>query len=258
MRYYVNADDFGKSHERNIAIDAAFQRGLIHTTSLIVNIPEADMEACHLAEEHGYGGRIFFHLNLMAGPPMTQEIKKTAFCNEKGEFCHASSKTVHFKCMAPNAIRAIRAECEAQMKRFRELGFTSPHIDSHEWCICSLPVWLAIRPLLEKYGFTETRNVQGRWLNTSRSIARPYYRMLFGRMLTRMRPYSDWAGPIGMLRNDLNRRRIPQDALVELYVHPYIVDGVLMDIAYLKKDKQIPLEDVCNEAAGYGQIVVPE
>jgi len=69
MRYFINADDFGRNHERNIAIDTAFQRGLIHNASLIVNTPEADNEARNLAEEHGYAEHVFFHLNLVAGNP---------------------------------------------------------------------------------------------------------------------------------------------------------------------------------------------
>jgi predicted glycoside hydrolase/deacetylase ChbG (UPF0249 family) len=33
---FLSADDFGRSHERNLAIDDAFKKGLIRSTGLIV------------------------------------------------------------------------------------------------------------------------------------------------------------------------------------------------------------------------------
>jgi len=184
---------------------------------------------------------------------LTEGIKSTVFCGSNGEFRHASHKAIQMKCMMPDAIKIIRAECEAQMKRFRELGFTSSHIDSHEWCICSFPVWLAVRPLLKKYGFTETRTLQGKWLNTRSIGMQPYYRMLFRMMRARLRLYSDWSGPIDMLQKDLGRHRIAENALVELYVHPYIADGVLVDTLRFHEGEQIPLEEICAKAVIYGR-----
>lgn len=49
----INADDFGRSIERNNAIDAAFSQGLVKSASLIVTTPYV-YEAVSLAFNGGY------------------------------------------------------------------------------------------------------------------------------------------------------------------------------------------------------------
>ena len=46
---FVNADDFGLSHEVNMAIVEAFKKGLINNTTIMVNMPGFE-EAVRLAE----------------------------------------------------------------------------------------------------------------------------------------------------------------------------------------------------------------
>lgn len=48
----LSADDFGRSHERNMAIDYAFKNGLIKSAALLVNSDFLD-EAVKMAHEGG-------------------------------------------------------------------------------------------------------------------------------------------------------------------------------------------------------------
>lgn len=48
----LSADDFGRSHERNLAIDTAFKNGFIKSAALLVN-SEFSEEAAKMAHEGG-------------------------------------------------------------------------------------------------------------------------------------------------------------------------------------------------------------
>ena len=39
MQYIIHGDDFGKNDSRTAANDSALRRGLIHRTTLLVNMP---------------------------------------------------------------------------------------------------------------------------------------------------------------------------------------------------------------------------
>ena len=49
----VNADDFGMSHEKNVAIDELMQNGICTNTSIVVNMEHTE-EAVKMAFESGY------------------------------------------------------------------------------------------------------------------------------------------------------------------------------------------------------------
>ena len=158
MKYFIGADDFGWNANLNEAIDMALCKGWVQRASLMVNA-YGFSEAVRLAKEHGYADRISFHLNLAEETPLTEEIKRTVFTYnaDKGKFCRMSNKGMQVRCMSHAVVKAIRTESEAQMRRFRDSGFTSTRIDSHRWCMFNLPVWHAIEPLLKQYGFTTPR-----------------------------------------------------------------------------------------------------
>ena len=141
MQYFIHGDDFGRSPAKSNAIDELIRSGAIHTTSLLVNLDDTD-HAMELAKSGGYADRVCLHLNFSEGEPLTQEIRKTGLCSASGKFRWAQSKRILTTCMTLRSIRAIRSEAEAQMKRFRESGFASRRIDSHDWLLFNLPIWI--------------------------------------------------------------------------------------------------------------------
>ena len=242
MTVFINADDFGLSQSKTRAIDLGIQAGQIQRTSLIVN-GEATAQAAAICRQHGYADRVCFHLTLVEGRPLTQDITKTPLCRN-GVFCEIKNRTLLCRGMSPRTIRAIRRECEAQMRRFRELGFTSAHIDSHKWCLCSLPAWLAIRPLLEEYGFKTTRTLNGHRLSSCGGAMRRYYRMLVGMISGTLETQEDWSGCGSELERDLAAGKLSADTRAELYVHPDMNGEIAVDALYSYRREQKPLEEV--------------
>ena len=242
MTVFINADDFGLSQSKTQAIDWGIQAGWIQRTSLIVN-GEAVEQAVTLCRAHGYADRVCFHLNLVEGKPLTDEITETALCSG-GVFCEIKNRTLLCRGMSPRTIRAIRRECEAQMRRFRELGFTSAHIDSHKWCLCSLPAWLAIRPLLEEYGFKTTRTLNGHRLSSCGGAMRRYYRMLVRMISGSLRTEEDWSGCGSELERALSAGKLNEQMRAELYVHPDMNGERAVDALYSYRREQKPLEEV--------------
>ena len=71
----VNADDFGMSVNKNIAIDQMMRKGVCTNASLVVNMNYSD-EAVRLAYEGGYEDRLSLHINLTEGRALSEGIKK--------------------------------------------------------------------------------------------------------------------------------------------------------------------------------------
>lgn len=257
MRFFINADDFGWTDLLNAAIHESLCRGWIQQTSLMMNCGALE-EAVRLTEQSGYRDRVCFHLNLMDGAPLTENIKSTALCYPKaGTFRNANAKRILRRCMSPRAIRAIRKECEAQMRAFRDRGFTSTRIDSHRWCLFHLPVWIAIRPLLKRYGFQTTRTPKGHLFETNKGVMRLYFRFVAALVGTALRYPETWSGCGGEMAEQKPGEGGHGDPLVELYVHPKMIDGVSTDTFFTYEKEQKPVEEVAAFAAGHGRLDDP-
>ncbi len=120
MRLIVNADDFGYSHDVNMAIVEAFEKGYITNTTIMVNMPGFD-EAVELSKKYGFFDKVGLHLNLFEGVPLTGGIKDTVFA----ENCLLTSHRVFhelptiYKFIASKKTKAaIADECSAQMGKY--------------------------------------------------------------------------------------------------------------------------------------------
>ncbi len=211
-------------------------------------MPAAE-KATRLAEEHGYKDRVSLHLNLSEGTPMTDGIRKTALCRQ-GKLLWASEKRF-LACMSPSAIRAIRAECEAQMRRFRELGFTSAHLDSHDWVLYNEAVLLAIKPLLKKYGFETTRVGCENWIRGSKPPLKMYRRFMSAQIAKVLRSEENWAGGLDSLRRFAAAGEIGPDTRAEIMTHPDMIDGIPCDSLH---GKHVPMSELTDAVASYGTI----
>ena len=78
----VNADDFGISEGAVLGIIAAYQQGILTSTTCMMNMPYTDM-AISLAKQHPQLG-LGIHLVLTLGKPLTSNCK--SFIDENGNF----------------------------------------------------------------------------------------------------------------------------------------------------------------------------
>jgi predicted glycoside hydrolase/deacetylase ChbG (UPF0249 family) len=145
-RLIINADDFGYSHEINLAVVTSFSKGLCSSTTIMANMPGSE-EACQFCHDNRLVERVGLHLVLTEGMPLTDEIKRCSrFCNSEGYF-HSSSRR-HFFSLSPEERNAVAQEASAQIDRFKKAGIPLIHLDSHrhihtEWAIAGVLLHVA-------------------------------------------------------------------------------------------------------------------
>lgn len=124
MKLIINGDDFGITHACNLAIIDCYQKGMMRSTSLMVNMPYVK-EAVALWKENP-NLSVGLHLNLTVGFPLTKQLK--TLVKADGSFnkniLHASRNEIDKE--------EVIQECKAQMDAFIALMGTKPdHINSH-------------------------------------------------------------------------------------------------------------------------------
>jgi chitin disaccharide deacetylase len=128
-RLIVNADDFGRSHSINMAVIRAHREGILTTASLMVNEPAAE-EAVQLARENPKLG-VGLHLTLVCGAAALPPKQIPHLAGENGQF---SDKPVAAggRYFSNTACKAeLRAEIEAQVKKFHATGLPLDHVNGH-------------------------------------------------------------------------------------------------------------------------------
>lgn len=123
MRLIINGDDFGITRGVNAAMIDCYQKGIMTSCSLMVNMPAAS-EAAKLMVEYP-GLSVGIHLNLTVGKPLTPGLK--TLVKEDGTFNKGNLKeSSHVD------KNEIITELHAQINRFIELtGHLPTHLDSH-------------------------------------------------------------------------------------------------------------------------------
>ncbi len=124
----VNADDLGRSVGINRGILEAYRRGIVTSTSVMINYPDAAAgleEAWQTAPDLGVG----LHLNLTSGVPVSPPARVSSLVDEQGRFFGPER-------IAPVYLRfnadEIQLELSAQVERFITLtGHPPDHLDSH-------------------------------------------------------------------------------------------------------------------------------
>ncbi len=123
----VNADDFGLNTGVNRGIIECHQKGIVTSTTLMVNCP-GTQEAADLAKENAELG-VGLHCNLTVGQPISK--RKTSLTDEDGFFWPRREFT---KKVLTGKIKPsdVLEEIELQWDVFVSLGLTPTHIDSHQ------------------------------------------------------------------------------------------------------------------------------
>lgn len=124
MKLIINGDDFGITHACNLAIIDCYKKGMMLSTSLMVNMPYAD-EAVALWKQYP-DLSVGLHLNLTVGYPLTIGLKTLVKADGtfNKDILHAKSSEIDKN--------EIVQECTAQINRFVALTSKKPdHINSH-------------------------------------------------------------------------------------------------------------------------------
>lgn len=211
----VNSDDFAASPSINKATHIAFKKGLISSTSAIMNFKEGLIDAvCYIEKNKIDTQAIGIHLNLTQGIPLTEKIKDNPkFCTD-GSFNDNRSSTRIFTLDLYSKL-CVYEELEAQMNLFIEkFGFSPSHIDSHqhihtEWAIANCVVKLAKNYKIKCIRLSRNTGV-------SNSLKKKIYKILFNNYI-RFKGFkvTDKFGDI----NDLVISKINSTKNYEIMVH---------------------------------------
>lgn len=120
----VNADDFGLTAGVSRGIIAAFHEGIVTSTTLMVNMP-GFATAVALARENP-GLATGLHLNLTYGRPLSPPQEVSSLVGEDGAFVRDPRFVLE-----RGRKEEMRAEFEAQTRRFLSTGLPLSHLDTH-------------------------------------------------------------------------------------------------------------------------------
>jgi predicted glycoside hydrolase/deacetylase ChbG (UPF0249 family) len=172
----VNADDFGLSPAVNAAVLQAHQRGIVTSTTVMINLPHAEAGLAQaLAETPNLG--LGLHLNLNQGKPVSPPTSVPSLVDEHGQFYPIER-------LAEVALGydgdELYEEIAAQIERFIALtGHPPTHLDAHYHVALMHPLALeAVLHLAAEYSLPK-RDVAVHGLTPEQAVATVQHFMPF-------------------------------------------------------------------------------
>lgn len=144
-RLIVNADDLGRTRGINTGIFEAHTKGIVTSSTLMVNYPAAAEAAATLPEHPNLG--VGLHVQLSGGKPLLPPETIPSLVDDEGN--------LPAKPDGLEAARAdqIRVEVHAQFERFCELtGRLPTHLDGHHHCLRQPLVCEALIEVAREHG----------------------------------------------------------------------------------------------------------
>lgn len=241
----MNADDFGKSIERNRAIDDSFKQGLVCSAGIIVTGKHLQ-EALDYANNGGYVNRIHLHFNLSANllledsddTPLTKAMRKDPFFCIDGKFKKFKGLPRRFSDIRKWSI--VYRELVAQYKKFKEVTKGQgnyKHVDFHLWYNLTWPVSLALNLFTRKYKIESVRYYGLHQIDDEKYKR---YRQLSWNPRVKYIPATN-------IDYYLTKQQSLADIkIIELYCHPNYKNGVFLDDSpsYLKHERQPMLKQI--------------
>jgi predicted glycoside hydrolase/deacetylase ChbG (UPF0249 family) len=245
MKIILNADDFGKSPERNRAIDDSFKLGLIRSAGLIVT-GKYLQDAVNYIDKGDYVENIHLHFNLSANLlhedsddiPLTEAMKKDSFFCKDGKF--KKYKGLPHRFTDIRKWRIVYRELVAQYNKFVEVTNGKAdykHIDFHLWYNLTWPVSVALRLFAKRFNIESVR-----YIAIHQKKNQKYW--LFQKI-----GQSSGVKCVPATNIDYylsKKQELAKYQVMELYCHPNYKEGVFLDDSpsYLKHDRQPMLQQV--------------
>lgn len=239
MKVILNADDFGRSEERNRAVNDSFQQGLISSAGLIVTGKHLN-NAIEYINKGEYIKKIHLHINLSTSlrdgdpgdAPLTERMQKDTFFCKNGKFRP-------YKGLPQTPISVLRWETAyneivAQYKRFIEVTNGKAdynHVDFHLWYNLTWPVSVALHRFTRKYKIKSVRYIGMHQMAGKKNILFQSIGMCHGIKSI----------PSSNIDFFLSKRNLFDNfSIIELYSHPNYKGDVFLDDSpsYLKHPRQ--------------------
>lgn len=246
----LNADDFGKSPERNKAIDYAFKQGLICSAGMIVT-GKYLQDAINYISHGDYVKNIHIHFNFSTSPirisegsedaPLTDAMKMDSYYCMEGKF--KPYKGIPQGVFGILKWKIVYREMVAQYNKFMEITHGEAdykHIDFHLWYNLSWPVSVALNVFTRKYKIESVRYIGMHHLCMSKHQRLRKYRIISWNPRVKFIPATN----IDYYLSE--RDKMTGFDIIELYCHPNYKEGVFLDDSpsYLKHERQPMLKQI--------------
>lgn len=228
MKIIVNADDYGFDRNRTEAIRECFRRGLLSTTTAMVNMPYCAM-AIEQARADGIFNKIGLHLNLTFGSPMTEAIRRCPnFCGLDGRFNGVFHRSMWCRLhLTSQEKNAVRDEVRAQMEQYRGFGLPLMHLDSHHHSHTDPSIARIALPIAREMGFKSVRI--SRNLPHNMGLGKRIYKGYINRMIDRLGfSRTEYFANISTAQSELSTLSDAQS--LEVMVHPLYLKNERMDL----------------------------
>lgn len=224
----INADDFGYSDTVNGAVLRSFQRFLVTSTSLLVNMPGFE-NAIDLIQQHScFSDRVGVRLNFSEGMSLTSPIRDCErLCKPSGEFILNGARRLWL--LTTLEKKAIYKEMKAQLEKALMAGVRPTHLDMHHSLHVQWPVACLLASVGREYGIRRIRFFRN--LGPQMHGMKGIYRQWFNRLIWKYTGVSgpDHSGDVDdLLRTPVKRR--PMNKYIEIAVNPTVDEyGELID-----------------------------
>ncbi|MDO6432913.1 ChbG/HpnK family deacetylase [Flavitalea sp. BT771] len=216
----INADDFGYSDVINSAVLRSFQRFLVTSASLLVNMPGFD-HAAGLVQEHAcLSGVVGVRLNFSEGYSLTSAIRDCErFCDGGGRFVLQDGRRLLL--LSSHEERAVYEEMKAQLEKALMAGIRPSHLDIHHSLHAQWPVACLMAKLGREYGVPRMRFFRnlGPHMRGVRGIHRRWFLRVIWRYMGVTGP--DLSGDADDLLG-LPAKRRPMGKNIEIGVSPRV------------------------------------
>lgn len=148
MKIAITADDFGLDPAVNWGIVDLARRGALSSVSLMLH---RDAALDGLSELAATGVALGAHLVFVEERALVAAKNVKGLLNSDGRLPSNWKELLTGLVFRPGWAGALAAEAAAQLDRFHDLGLSLSFINSHQHVHLFPPLWLALKPLLEKY-----------------------------------------------------------------------------------------------------------
>lgn len=253
----VNADDYGRTASVSAGIRCAHLRGIVTTTTAMMNMPSVENDI-RLALEECPNLGLGVHLVLTAGRPVLPPERVPSLAANDSSFYKLPQMIAVLQKLKP---AELRAEWRAQIEEFLRTGAMLDHLDSHHHATYFTETAFGVMLELANEYHAPIRNpladdvsmssiVDGLPDEMIRAI-RQFAPRLIGERSVRhpdhfVASFYDQAATAGTLLNALNT--LP-DGITELMCHPGYVDDELLRGSAYNRQREGELEVLTGEEA---------
>lgn len=251
----VNADDFGRSEGINRGILEAHRNGIVTSTTVMINFPDAE-PAIRQAQAGAPGLGLGLHLNLTAGVPVLPPDQVPSLVTAQGAFHAFETWPEVAGQLDPGD---LEAELRAQLDRFVTVAGRAPdHLDAHNHATYLIPPALRVMLAMAAEHGLPLRDAGLNLDNDDNDVVRTLIRgriaALGASLADDVRAVLD-EGPAPLCPARLEVRffgeratlgdllviltTLPDDGVTEIMCHPGYLDGLNPDTSYRGREDEL-------------------